>query len=43
MSVFFFVGGYVNAASWASVRQRGGGFTDFLQYRLQRLRARRGQ
>jgi hypothetical protein len=32
MPVFFFVGGYVKAASWASVRQRAGGFIDFLHY-----------
>ncbi len=37
MPLFFFVGGFSNALSLASTRRRGGGYTDFLQHRLERL------
>jgi fucose 4-O-acetylase-like acetyltransferase len=37
MPLFFFVGGYANAASWEAVRRRGGGWKPFARRRLARL------
>jgi hypothetical protein len=37
MPVFFFVGGYSNAASWDSARRRGGRYGEWLNGRLRRL------
>lgn len=37
MPVFFFVGGYSNALSWRSARERGGGYGGWLRARLRRL------
>ena len=37
MPVFFFVGGFANAASWESLRGRGGDWGEFAQRRLARL------
>ena len=37
MPVFFLVGGYANAASWASAGRAGRGYADWLSRRLQRL------
>jgi hypothetical protein len=37
MPVFFFVGGYANAASWRSARRRGEPYPSWLRARLRRL------
>lgn len=37
MPVFFFVGGYANAAGWRSARQRGEAYPAWLRTRLRRL------
>lgn len=37
MPVFFFVGGYSNAASWDSAQRRGGRYGEWLNGRLRRL------
>ena len=37
MPVFFLVGGYVNARSWAAHRDRGEGWTDWFRERAMRL------
>ena len=37
MPVFFFVGGYANATGWASARNRGTGYVEWLRTRAARL------
>jgi len=37
MPVFFFVGGYANAAAWGSARARGVGWADWVRRRARRL------
>jgi fucose 4-O-acetylase-like acetyltransferase len=37
MPIFFLVGGYTNALSWASARRRGGSYGDWLRARCTRL------
>ncbi|NNC91149.1 MAG: acyltransferase, partial [Acidimicrobiia bacterium] len=37
MPIFFIVGGFANAASWASARDKGGGYGDWLRGRMARL------
>ena len=37
MPIFFFVGGYANATGWASARDRGVGYVDWIRARANRL------
>ena len=37
MPLFFFVGGFSNSTSWASIERRGGGYGEFLRSRMVRL------
>ncbi|MDQ3974812.1 MAG: acyltransferase, partial [Actinomycetota bacterium] len=37
MPVFFFVGGYANAAAWTRARRRGDGYADWVRARAARL------